>query len=162
MRHGGRLAAAVATITLIAGACGGDDNPSLGSGATSSTSPSAASREGDSGASCKELAGFAAGNQVLDKGAEPASGPEASVEAGDFFFRPTCTTGASSGTVNLTVHNTGQALHNVSIADQGIDQDVEAGKTISVQVQVASSPVQFVCKYHRTSGMVGALVPTAS
>jgi plastocyanin len=28
-----------------------------------------------------------------------------------------------------------------------------------VQVEVGSAPVQYFCKYHRTSGMVGALLP---
>lgn len=111
---------------------------------------------------CREAAGFPDNVEVTDEGTEPASGPEVSVEAGDSFFGPTCTSGVAAGTVTLTVQNTGQALHNVSIADQGIDEDVEPGETITVQVTVGSSPVLYECKYHRTSGMVGALLPAAT
>jgi plastocyanin len=58
------------------------------------------------------------------------------------------------------VHNTGQALHNVSVPDQNIDTDVQAGQTITVGVKVGSAPFTFFCKYHRTSGMVGAIIPS--
>lgn len=99
-----------------------------------------------------------AGN-VADHGARPAGGTGVAVEAGDFFFGPTCVTDAPAGTITLTVHNGGQALHNVSIPDQAIDTDVEAGQTITVAVKVGSGPVPYFCKYHRTSGMVGSVVP---
>jgi hypothetical protein len=35
-----------------------------------------------------------------------------------------------------------------------------AGPTIIVEVKVARSPVTCFCKYHRSSGMVGALLPS--
>ena len=111
---------------------------------------------------CKEAAGFPGTQQVQDKGTEPASGAAISLEAGDSFFDATCVSGVAAGTVTLTVENTGQQLHNVSVADQGIDEDVEAGETITVEVEVGSAPLQFVCKYHRTSGMVGALLPAGT
>jgi plastocyanin len=97
-----------------------------------------------------------------DHGARPAAGRTEAVAAGDFFFRPTCVTGTAAGTLALTVHNSGQALHNVSIPDQGIDTDVAPGATVTVTVRVGSTPVPYFCKYHRTSGMVGAIVPGAS
>jgi plastocyanin len=129
------------------------DNVAAGGAPTSAAAPEQPEQP------CKQAAGFPDSAQVQDKGTEPASGATVSVEAGDFFFGPTCVSGVAAGTVTLTVENTGQALHNVSIADQGIDEDVEAGQTITVQVEVSSSPLQYVCKYHRTSGMVGALLP---
>lgn len=114
------------------------------------------------GASCGKAAGFPDGTKVQDRGTKPATGSTLSIEAGDSFFDATCVSDVPAGTVTLTVHNGGQALHNVTIADQNIDQDVEAGQTITVQVKIGSSPVQYFCKYHRTSGMVGALLPAAS
>ena len=45
--------------------------------------------------------------------------------AGDFFFQPTCLTGLPSGALALTVSNSGAALHNFSLPEQGIDQDIE-------------------------------------
>jgi len=90
-----------------------------------------------------------------------ATGSAVSIEASEFFFAPTCVTDLSAGTVTLTVHNGGTALHNVTIQSLGIDQDLRAGQTITAMVHVGSSPLPFFCKYHRTSGMVGALLPSS-
>jgi plastocyanin len=37
--------------------------------------------------------------------------------------------------------------------------DVGAGQTITVPIKVGDAVVNFFCKYHRTSGMVGGLAP---
>ena len=62
--------------------------------------------------------------------------------------------------VTLRVTNTGTMKHNVTIPEQGIDVDVLPGETVDVAVEVETGarPTVFVCKYHRTAGMVGALV----
>jgi plastocyanin len=95
-----------------------------------------------------------------DHGAVPAQGTTLTLEAADFFFKPTCVVSVTPGsTITLTVHNGGQALHNVTFPDQGIDTDVAPGQTVTVNVKVgAAGTYTYFCKYHRTSGMVGALV----
>jgi plastocyanin len=111
-----------------------------------------------SSTSCPASAHLAAG--ANDHGAAPATGTEVSVQAGDFFFTPTCVIDVAAGaTVTLTVHNGGQALHNVTFADQGVDTDVAPGQTVKVTVKIGGAgSYPYYCKYHRTSGMVGALV----
>lgn len=57
------------------------------------------------------------------------------------------------------VTNTGTALHNFSVADQGIDQDIPVGEAISVTVKLPpSGSLAFLCKYHIGAGMQGAFV----
>jgi plastocyanin len=107
---------------------------------------------------CPASAGL--GSTVSDHGATPATGSRLSIEAADLYFVPTCITQVPPGSATLVVHNRGQALHNVSIPNQGINKDVAPGKTITLLVKVGGDPVQFFCKYHKTSGMVGALVPS--
>lgn len=154
------LAGGLAAVALSAAACssGGNGNsvpsPATAS-STSATSPAAAAS-----ASCPANSGLS-GN-VSDRGAAAANGPTIEVEAGDFFFLPTCVTSTPSGTVSLVVRNTGVALHNVTIEAQGIDTDVAPGETITVQLNIDQEAVPYVCKYHRTSGMVGSLIPTGS
>ena len=99
-----------------------------------------------------------------DHGTATASGRNITIEAGDFFFAPSCERGApASSTITLTVHNSGQALHNVSFPDQGIDTDVAPGQTVTVNVKIGGAGTYgFFCKYHRTSGMVGTLVAGGS
>jgi plastocyanin len=128
-------------------------------GPATSTAVAAPASKG-AGATCPPSAGLT-GN-VSDHGAAAASGSTLSLQAGDFFFSPTCEISVTAGTVTLQVRNTGQALHNVSVTAQNIDMDVSPGQTITVPIKVGAAPVSFFCKYHRTSGMVGALVPAGS
>ena len=83
------------------------------------------------------------------------------LEAGDFFFAPTCVKTGGGRTVTVTVANDGQALHNLSVTSLGIDQNVAAGKSITVTVKLpASGALPFFCKYHVGAGMQGAFLTT--
>ncbi|HEY3211571.1 MAG TPA: cupredoxin domain-containing protein [Actinomycetota bacterium] len=148
MARGVALAAA---FVLTGVACGGSGR----SGSPSTTTASATAAA--SSDTCPESAALP--TPVSDHGAVAARGSSVPIQAGDFFFAPTCVTDVSAGTLTLTVRNTGTALHNVTIQSLGIDEDVRAGQTITVTVNMGSAPLPFFCKYHRTSGMVGALLP---
>lgn len=150
------LAIVVAVVAVGFGMRAVDESKDNVVAAGGATAPEAAA------APCQEAAGFPADVRVNEEGTEQVTGATVSLEAGDSFFGPTCASGVPAGTVTLTVENTGRQLHNVTVADQGIDQDVAAGETITVQVEVGAAPQQFVCKYHRTSGMVGALLPAGT
>jgi len=57
------------------------------------------------------------------------------------------------------VTNGGSALHNLTVESLGIDEDVQAGETITVQVTLPDSgSLPFVCKYHVSNGMQGAFL----
>ena len=112
---------------------------------------------GVSGGGCAARAGVK--RAVNDTGSKAAGGSTIDIEAQDVKFSPTCTTSVPSGTVTLTIHNSGSLLHNISIPDQHIDHDIAVGATVTVQVDVGAAPVTYFCKYHRGGGMVGVLVP---
>jgi plastocyanin len=152
--RGVRLLAFAALLTVAAAACGGGGGQSSPPAAGQTTS--GASAAGGPG-SCPSGSGLS-GN-IADHGAAAATGSTLQIQAGDSFFDPTCLTGLRSGTVTLVVHNTGQQLHNVSVPGQGIDTDMTPGQTITVKVKLGGKPLPYFCKYHRTSGMVGSLLP---
>ncbi len=106
---------------------------------------------------CPASAGLPASTNI--HGTIAASGSQLSIEAGDFFFSPTCVTGLHSDAITLRVHNGGVTLHNLSIPSLHIDMDMTSGKTITVHVLMGKVPLVFFCKYHRGSGMLGALLP---
>jgi plastocyanin len=153
-RPGGRLLALAALLTLAASACGG------GGGSGQSKPPAASATTAGGSARCP--AGSGLRGSVNDHGAAMASGPQLQVQAGDSFFAPTCQTGVRPGTATLVVRNTGQMLHNLSIPAQKLDKDVAPGQMITVKVKVAGAAVPYFCKYHRTAGMVGSLLPGQS
>jgi len=152
-----RLIGALGVGSLLLAACGNsppaETDTSAGASASSASAPSASG-------SC---AGLNTGvDGVLDdRGVAAATGATVTVDAGDSFFTPTCTTSVPRGSVTLTITNTGQLLHNVSVPALNLDMDVSPGQTVSVAVTVAAAPLAYVCKYHRISGMQGSLLPAA-
>jgi len=104
-----------------------------------------------------------AGQKANDHGTKDVSG-EASAEleldndGNDYYFNPTILKGSAGEKLTLELSNEGSALHNFSITDQGISQDVESGTKAEVTVTFPQSgTLVFFCKYHQTLGMVGAL-----
>lgn len=151
------LLGAVLVAGFLLGACaGGNGNSSIG-GPPHASSPRASAPKPAAGGGCPASAGLT--SSVALHGARTATGSAETLAAGNFFFEPTCLTAIPVGVVQLTISNTGAALHNFSLPGQGIDQDVEPGKHITVSVRVATLALQYVCKYHRTSGTMGALLP---
>lgn len=137
------MIAAVAVVPIIVAACGG-----------SSSSDSAPAKRTHY---CPASAGL--GTKVNDKGVAKATGATLKTFAQDSYFNPTCITGAAAGPITFTVTNSGASLHNISIPDQGIDRDIAPGASVTVNATVGTAPLHYFCKYHKGSGMVGAVIP---
>jgi plastocyanin len=153
--------AALAVVVLGAAACAPDpsDAADANPGCFNRNGPFAPPSFDCSSAevTCTPIPGYSF--PVSDHGGQRFDGNTYRIAARDSFFQPTCALESTPGTVTLRVSNTGGLKHNVKIDEQGIDVDVEVGQTVDVDVEVGADPVVFVCKYHRTSGMVGAVLP---
>ena len=100
-----------------------------------------------------------AGQKANDHGMKDVSG-ESSVELeqDNFYFEPTILKGSPGQKLTIELSNEGSALHNFSIPDQSIDQDVQPDTKGEVTVTLPDSgTLVFFCKYHQSRGMVGAL-----
>ena len=142
MKRGTVIVAAIGLfLALGAAGCGG--------GSSSSESTSGAAKGGKA---------KIAGQTVNDHGTKTVSGDETEMELDDYYFEPTLLRGKPGANVKLELKNEGSAEHNLTIASQGIDKDVEAGEDATVTVTIPKSGiVAFYCKYHRSMGMAGAL-----
>ena len=81
------------------------------------------------------------------------------LDANEFSFSPPCVEAGAGETIDVTITNSGSALHNLSVESLGIDEDVQAGETLNVEVALPDSgSVPFTCKYHVANGMQGAFV----
>jgi plastocyanin len=131
-----KLALLTAVLLLIAAGCGGGSEEGAEGGTTT-------------------VAGVAAS----DHGTTDAAGEEElKVELDDNYFEPTVIKGSPGQSLKLELENEGQAEHNFTLEDQGIDQDVEASEEAEVTVTIPESgEVSFYCKYHKSLGMAGAL-----
>jgi plastocyanin len=145
----GRILAIAGALALTLGACS--------SGNESSTEAAATTEEPPAGGGCAAAAGLS--GPIEDQGTAEAAGGAITLDASEFAFSPTCIEAAGGETLEVTVANGGSALHNLSVASLGIDEDVVAGETITVEVTLPDSgSLPFVCKYHVSNGMQGAFV----
>jgi hypothetical protein len=54
--------------------------------------------------------------------------------------------------------NTSKSEHNFSVPSESVSMDIPPGATRTVKVQVpGTGGVEFLCRYHRAQGMIGAL-----
>jgi plastocyanin len=100
-----------------------------------------------------------AGQKANDHGTKDVSA-ETSVELEEdnFYFEPTVLKGSPGQKLTIELSNEGSAVHNFSIPDQSIDQDVQPDAKGEVMVTFPDSgTLEFFCKYHQSRGMVGAL-----
>ena len=131
---------AVAFLVLLAAGCGG------------SSSGSSSSESGGGGGK-KTIAGVPAN----DHGSKNVSS-EAEVELDDFYFEPTVIQGKAGQKVTLELKNEGKVEHSFTIDSQGVDKTLSPGADTKVTVTIpASGSVSFYCKFHRSTGMAGAL-----
>ena len=145
-----RLGVLVLAMGLLAAAC------SSGDGNGDSTTPAG----GNPSAGESEMGTITIGSDSAnDHGTKDVAGmDETSVELDDFYFEPTILKGTAGEQITLELENEGDALHNFTLSEQSIDQDVESGGTETVTVTLPDSgQLEFFCKFHRGSGMVGAL-----
>jgi len=98
---------------------------------------------------------------VNNKGSGKVSNGKVEIEQDNFYFEKTFIKG-TAGSVKVKLENEGNTQHSFTIDDQDIDTVVLAGKTKTVTIELTDGqPVNFYCKFHRSSGMQGALYTAA-
>jgi plastocyanin len=146
----GVVIVAFGVLLLTAAGCGGKYG-------SSSNSQSSTTKSG-SGGGQKSIAGV----NVNDHGTKSVSG-KTEVELDDFYFKPTVLQGKPGEKVTLELKNEGKVEHTFTIDSQNIDQDLQPGDTAEVTVSIPKSGVvSFYCKFHKSSGMAGALAVAGS
>lgn len=100
---------------------------------------------------------------VVNKGTSDATagGQSATVtvSTGDDWFSPTYVKVAPGAKLTVHLVDNGSSSHTFTIDGQHIDivQDHKGQKnTVTVTMPANGSPIDFYCKYHRSSGMQGA------
>jgi len=82
-----------------------------------------------------------------DGGGGAGGGTSVTVTAADFSFDPESVTAAAGDTIELS--NEGESPHNLQAEEAGLDEDVDPGKTVSIDLaDVEPGTYDFVCKFH--------------
>jgi plastocyanin len=119
--------ASVFVLTLVAGACGGGDEP----GATSPP-PAASPTETSPGASATTR-----------------------VALEDVQFNPSDFT-VTAGT-SLELDNEGDLPHTFTVQDQEIDVEVPSGENGSATIDLPAGDYQVFCRFHQGQGMTATM-----
>lgn len=136
----------VAGGLLLMAAAGCGSSSSSSSGTTTESS-------GSGGGGQKTIAGISAN----DHGTKTVS-KQAEVELDDYYFNPTVIQGKAGQKVTLELKNEGKVEHSFTLDAQHIDKTIQSGEDVTVTVTIpASGSVSFYCKFHKSSGMAGAL-----
>jgi YVTN family beta-propeller protein len=96
---------------------------------------------------------------VSDHGTKKVTGlVEIALEADDYYFAPAFLHGEPGQPLTLAVENESGALHNLSIPELQVDQDIPPKAVAKVRVTFPSAgTVRFFCKLHAGMGMNGEL-----
>jgi plastocyanin len=113
-----RLLAGVFALSLLLAACGGDDD--------------------DGG----EETGGGGGGETAETG---GGGGGTSITIADFAFDPN--TISVSGPTEVTITNDDTAAHTFTLDDGSVDQEIAAGESATVTVDVTES-TGFICRFH--------------
>ncbi len=81
-----------------------------------------------------------------DTGTPAGSDSGLAITAEDFQFSPSSLT-VPSGESTITVTNEGEVEHSFTLDDDSASEDVEAGETVSVTVDITQD-AGFHCEYH--------------
>jgi len=80
-------------------------------------------------------------------GGAGGGGSSVTVTAADFSFDPGSVTAAAGDTIELS--NEGESPHNIQAEEAGLDEDVDPGKTVSIDLaDVDPGTYDFICKFH--------------
>jgi plastocyanin len=80
-------------------------------------------------------------------GGAGGGGSSVTVTAADFSFDPESVTAATGDTIELS--NEGESPHNIQAEEAGLDEDVDPGKTVSIDLaDVEPGTYDFICKFH--------------
>jgi plastocyanin len=84
---------------------------------------------------------------------------ELDLEADNYYFAPTFLRGVPGQRLTLEVENDSETVHNLSIPEQQVDQNILPKGTVKVEVTIPpSGAVRFFCKFHAPLGMNGELL----
>ena len=91
-------------------------------------------------------------------------GGKITIEADDFYFKPSFIKGTAGSTVKVTIKNEGSATHTFTADDNSFDENLSAGdsKTVTVTIPADGSPLAFHCNFHGNQGMKGAFFSKAN
>jgi plastocyanin len=91
--------------------------------------------------------------KVTNKGTKTVKNGKISIEADDFYFKPTFDKATPGSKVTVSLKNESDTQHSFTIPELGIDQTLAPGQKATMDVTMpASGATNFFCRFHGPSG----------
>jgi plastocyanin len=91
--------------------------------------------------------------KVTNKGEKTVKKGKISVEADDFYFKPTFLKAKPGTTVTVSLKNEGKTQHTFTIDSLGVDQTLNPDQKATMTVTLpASGATNFYCRFHGPTG----------
>jgi plastocyanin len=106
-----------------------------------------------------------AGTETESHGTKDVSGETGKVEIElyDNYFEPTILKGKPGQKVELELKNEGKVAHTFTLSEQSVDKEIQPGDETETDVTFPQSgQLKFVCRFHGSGGMIGALETSAA
>jgi len=96
--------------------------------------------------------------KVNNKGAKTVKKGKISIEADDYYFKPTFDKAKPGSTVSVKLKNEGKTQHTFTIPSLGIDTVLDPDQQATVSVTVPTDgALGFYCRFHGPNGTQGDL-----
>jgi plastocyanin len=105
------------------------------------------------------------GTQVQSHGTKDVAGASEKVEIElyDNYFEPTILKGTPGQKVELELKNEGKVAHTFTLSEQSVNKEIQPGDETETEVTFPQSgELKFVCTFHESGGMIGALETSAA
>jgi plastocyanin len=146
MRTTPRIAAAIAVLALVGAGCGKNENVTVPTSPTATTSAPASAPVQLSGTVNNHGTKTIAGAKTLE------------LEQDNYYFSPTFLEASRGQSLTVTLKNEGTVEHNFTIDSLHINVTLQPNteKPVTVKLPASGGAVNFYCVFHRGMGMQGA------
>ena len=146
----------LATLSVLAVACGGDANDAGGSMGGGPTGATAATGPTDSGDDPGAGSLYGGSNEMTGATGATGANADVSVSLNNYLFDPG-TVKVGMGDVVAVRNGNARTPHTFTVVGEDVDLELAPLTTETVTIDLAPGTYELICRFHESLGMTGTL-----
>lgn len=151
-----RVLVGLATLSVLAVACGGDANDAGGSMGGGPTGATAATGPTDSGDDPGAGSLYGGSNEMTGATGATGANADVSVSLNNYLFDPG-TVKVGMGDVVAVRNGNARTPHTFTVVGEDVDLELAPLTTETVTIDLAPGTYELICRFHESLGMSGTL-----